>query len=191
MCSLWFLSKMNIVILQRRNFYSKGCVSNIFYCFTSTSFHFVMKKSAIYPFFLITLAFSHIACEKKVTHDDTNPNEKIIKTFYEHFNKHEWEKMASMYADTADFKDPSLGKNLVKQTRKQTAEKYAELNQIFPDIKDEVVQMYPSGEKHVIVEFISSGTAADKSTFRLPICTIFKIENGLITEDFTYYDNSK
>ncbi|WP_262892331.1 hypothetical protein ACN9ML_07985 [Dyadobacter endophyticus] len=41
----------------------------------------------------------------------------------------------------------------------------------------------------MIVEFISTGTAPDKSKFTLPICTIFTIENGNITQDFTYYDN--
>ena len=41
----------------------------------------------------------------------------------------------------------------------------------------------------MIVEFISTGTAEDGSQFELPICTIFTIENGKITKDFTYYDN--
>lgn len=44
-------------------------------------------------------------------------------------------------------------------------------------------------EKHITVESISTGTAADGSKFELPICTIFTIENGKITKDFTYYDN--
>ena len=33
------------------------------------------------------------------------------------------------------------------------------------------------------------GTDPSGEKFVLPICTIFKIEDGLITEDFTYYDN--
>lgn len=97
--------------------------------------------------------------------------------------------MAEMYADTAEFKDPSLGAGIVKQTHKQTSTKYAELNKIFPNLHDNVVATYPSGEKHITVEFISTGTAADGSKFELPICTIFTIENGKITKDFTYYDN--
>jgi hypothetical protein len=52
-----------------------------------------------------------------------------------------------------------------------------------------VIQTYPSGDKHIIVEFVSSGTAPDSSKFELAICTIFTIENGLITKDFTYFDN--
>jgi ketosteroid isomerase-like protein len=56
-------------------------------------------------------------------------------------------------------------------------------------LKDEVKAVYPSGENHIIVEFISTGTAPDNSKFELPICTIFTIENGKITKDFTYYDN--
>ncbi|WP_198412578.1 nuclear transport factor 2 family protein [Kaistella antarctica] len=52
-----------------------------------------------------------------------------------------------------------------------------------------MIQIYPSGNQHIIVEFISRGTAPDNTKFELPICTIFTIENGLITKDFTYYDN--
>ncbi|MEG1023059.1 MAG: nuclear transport factor 2 family protein [Flavobacterium sp.] len=120
---------------------------------------------------------------------DTTKNEKIVKQYFEYFNSHNWKKMAEMYTETADFKDPSLGQGIVKQTRKQIEEKYAGLNEVFPDLKDSIVQIYPSGEKHIIVEFISSGTAPDNSKFELPICTIFTIENGMITKDFTYFDN--
>ena len=119
----------------------------------------------------------------------TLENEKIIRQYYKHFNKHEWEKMADLYTEVSDFKDPSLGQGIVKQTRQQIIAKYSGLSEIFPDVKDEIVQIYPSGNKHIIVEFISTGTAPDGSKFELPICTIFTIENGLITKDFTYYDN--
>jgi ketosteroid isomerase-like protein len=116
-------------------------------------------------------------------------NEKIVGQYYDYFNKHEWSKMAEMYSETSDFKDPSLGQGIVKQTRKQIVEKYAGLSEMFPDVKDEIVQMYPSGDKNIVVEFISTGTAPDGSKLELPICTIFTIENGKITKDFTYYDN--
>lgn len=120
---------------------------------------------------------------------DTTQNEKVVKQYFEYFNSHNWKKMAEMYTETADFKDPSLGQGIVKQTRKQIQEKYAALNEVFPDLKDSIVQIYPSGEKHIIVEFVSTGTAPDNSKFELPICTIFTIENGMIVKDFTYFDN--
>ena len=120
---------------------------------------------------------------------DITQNEKVVKQYFEYFNSHDWKKMAEMYTETADFKDPSLGQGIVKQTRKQIQEKYAALNEVFPDLKDNIVQIYPSGEKHIIVEFVSTGTAPDNSKFELPICTIFTIENGMITKDFTYFDN--
>lgn len=116
-------------------------------------------------------------------------NEKLVRQYYAYFNSHDWEKMARMYAEVSDFKDPSLGQGIVKQTRQQIIEKYAGLGEIFPDVKDEIIQIYPSGDKHVAVEFVSTGTAPDGSTFELPICTVFTIENGQITKDFTYYDN--
>jgi predicted SnoaL-like aldol condensation-catalyzing enzyme len=136
--------------------------------------------------FILTLLFLLNACDIK---PKESPNEKLIKQYFEYFNKHNWNKLASMYADTTDFKDPTLGLGIVKQSRKQTIEKYTELSKIFPNLKDEIITMYPSGDNHIIVEFTSSGKAADNTLFELPICTIFTIENGLITKDFTYFDN--
>ena len=137
------------------------------------------------------LTFILIGCNNQTKEKtmDTSTNEKLVKQYFEHFNNHEWTKMANMYAETTDFKDPSLGQGIVKQTRQQIVDKYSELNKVFPDLHDQVIQTYPSDDKHIIVEFISSGTAPDHSKFELPICTIFTIENGVITKDFSYFDN--
>lgn len=138
--------------------------------------------------FIIALAF--LSCTKQETNTTTsNENEKFVKQYFELFNKHNFVEIANMYADTSDFKDPSLGLGIVKQTRQQTIEKYTELAKIFQDLHDQIIQIYPSGNKNIIVEFVSSGTGPDKVKFELPICTVFTIENGLITKDFTYYDN--
>ena len=116
-------------------------------------------------------------------------NTELIKQYFTHFNNHDWEKMANMYSEPAAFKDSSFGPEVVTQTRVQTIEKYQEMSEMFPDLHDKVLQMYPSGDKYLIVEFVSSGTAPDGSSFELPICTIFTIEGGLIAKDFTYFDN--
>jgi ketosteroid isomerase-like protein len=126
---------------------------------------------------------------KNTTPMETTNTPEWVKTYFEQFNKHDWQKMAAMYSESADFKDPSLGTGIVKQTRAQTIKKYTELQQLFPDLHDEVIAVYPSEKNHVVVEFVSRGTAPDQTKFELPICTIFTIENGLITKDFTYYDN--
>jgi ketosteroid isomerase-like protein len=116
-------------------------------------------------------------------------NEKLIKDYFEHFNKHDWEKMASLYTETSEFKDPTLGQGIVKLSRSEIIKKYSELQKMIPDVKDTIVQIYPSRDKHIIVEFISSGTTPDQKKFTLPICTVFTIENGFITKDFSYFDN--
>lgn len=140
-------------------------------------------------FFILTLIL--IGCNNNTKENamTTSTNEKLVKQYFEHFNNHEWTKMANMYAETTDFKDPSLGQGIIKQTRQQIIDKYSELNKVFPNLHDRVIQTYPSGDKHIIVEFVSSGTAPDHSKFELPICVIFTIENGLITKDFSYFDN--
>lgn len=134
----------------------------------------------------LTLVSCHSKAHKSMT---SNKNIQLVKGYFDHFNKHDWTKMAGMYAETAEFKDPSLGIGIVTQKREQIIKKYSELSEQFPDVKDSIVNIYPSGDKNIIVEFVSSGTAPDHSKFELPICTIFTIENGLITKDFTYYDN--
>lgn len=146
----------------------------------------IMMKHLIPLFAIFALISCNSQNQKNVT---TTDNEKLVRQYFEHFNKHEWTKMANMYAETSEFKDPSLGQGIVKQTRQQIIDKYSELNKVFPDIHDQVIQMYPSGDKHIVVEFVSSGTAPDNSKFELPICTVFTIENGIITKDFTYFDN--
>ena len=67
-----------------------------------------------------------------------------------------------MYSEPATFKDPSFGPRVVTQTRAQTIEKYREMSEMFPDLHDEVLQMYPSGDNHLIVEFASSGTGTGR-----------------------------
>lgn len=120
---------------------------------------------------------------------EASDNEKLVETYFKHFNRHDWKALAHMYTETPQFKDPSLGLGTVTQTRQQIIDKYSELSTVFPDLQDKIVQVYPSGEKHIIVEFVSSGTAADGSKFQLPICAVFTIENGRITKDFSYFDN--
>ena len=145
-----------------------------------------MKK--LLPLFLTVSTLAACNNEGKAPLQ-TNQNEKLVRQYFEHFNSHDFVKMANMYVEIAEFKDPTLGKGIVKQTREQTAKKYGDLQKTFPNIKDSIKAIYPSGENHVVVEFISSGIAPDSSAFELPICTIFTIEKGLITKDFTYFDN--
>ncbi len=116
-------------------------------------------------------------------------NVALVKQVFERFNKHDFQGMAALYADPAEFKDPSFGKAIVKQSRQQIATKYAKIKQLYPDVKDEIVGIYPSGDDHVIVEFISSASSIEGDEWEMPVCTIFTIEEGLITRDYNYYDN--
>ncbi len=153
------------------------------------SFHNNPMKKYQHTIVLALFAVTLHAC-KQPSVPQANPHEAFVKQFFQVFNSHDWQAFTKMYAETADFKDPSLGTGIVKQSREQTIKKYSELQQVFPNIKDEIVSIYPSDSTHVVVEFVSSGTAQDGTSFRLPICTIFTIEKGLITKDFTYFDNS-
>ncbi len=120
--------------------------------------------------------------------DNSEKNKTLIEMYFQHFNNHDWEKMAGMYTETAVLKDPAYGIKSVQMTQADIIKKYKELNTMIPDVHDQVIAMYHAGD-NVVVEFVSSGTAPDSTKFELPICTIFEIKKGLITKDFTYYDN--
>lgn len=136
----------------------------------------------------ITLFSCNNSKQNSVSMDNSATNKIIIEQYFKHFNKHEWQRMAEMYIEQPEMKDPAYGVKNVKMTKADIVKKYSELNQMIPDVHDSVINMYHSGD-NVIVEFESSGTAPDGSKFTLPICTIFEIKNGKITKDLTYYDN--
>lgn len=144
----------------------------------------------------LSLAFFVFSCkqnEEKVIISESNSanNEKVAKELFVHFNNHDWQKMADLYIENAEFKEPTSGMVAQKKSKTQIVKEYTALQQQFGDVQDSVVSVYPSGDKNVIVEFVASGTLPDKSRFQLPICTIFTIENGKIAKDYTYFDNSK
>ncbi len=144
----------------------------------------------------LSLAFFVFSCkqnEEKVIISESNSanNEKVAKELFVHFNNHDWQKMADLYIENAEFKEPASGMVAQKKSKTQIVKEYTALQQQFGDVKDSLVAVYPSGDKNVIVEFVASGTLSDKTRFQLPICTVFTIENGKITKDYTYFDNSK
>ena len=142
---------------------------------------------------LVFFVFSCKQNEEKVIISESNSanNEKVAKELFVHFNNHDWQKMANLYSEKAEFKEPASGMVAHQKTKEQIVKEYTELQNQFPDVQDSVVAVYPSGKNKVIVEFVSKGTNPDKTKFELPICTIFTIENGKITKDYTYFDNSK
>ena len=156
--------------------------------FTPSTVHRLMPKFSITLFVALLLASCQQTPAPPTVESPDAKNLELIQTYFKHFNAHDWQKMAAMYREPAEMKDPAFGLEMIRQTRAEIVGKYQELNQAIPDVRDSILSIYPSG-KHVVVEFISSGTAPDSSKFTLPICTVFTIENGLITQDFTYYDN--
>lgn len=125
-----------------------------------------------------------MACSSQET---KNKNAETTRAMFDAFNRHDWSAMTNYYSDSARFLDPSYGHDYVTKSRQETAAKYAEMQKMFTDIHDELIGVYPSGDK-VTVEFISTGTMSDSIKFSLPIISVLTFENGLIVKDATYYD---
>ena len=150
-----------------------------------------MKKIVL--FLAMASLFSCKQSEEKMisTKETSSENEKIAKELFVHFNNHDWEKMANLYTENPEFKEPTSGMKPQLKSRAQIVKEYSELQSMFPDVQDSLVAIYPSGKNNVIVEFVAKSTNPDKTKSELPICTIFTIENGKITKDFSYFDNSQ
>lgn len=114
--------------------------------------------------------------------------DSLVRVYFEHFNAHDWQALAGMYTDTALMLDPSTGPEAVPFSRADIVDKYNGLSEQISDVRDSVVAVRP-GLGSVTVEFVSTGTAPDSTRFRLPICTVLVLRDGLIAEDRTYYDN--
>jgi ketosteroid isomerase-like protein len=114
-------------------------------------------------------------------------NIALTQKMFEAFNRHDWQSMVSYYKEDALFLDPAFGKEYVTKTRQETAIKYSELQKMFPDLHDEIVGLYPSGDK-VTVEFVATGNMGDSISFKLPIVSVLTFKDGKIIRDATYYD---
>lgn len=143
-----------------------------------------MKNIYLYIF---TLAVS-AACSSSDRAQEQNI--ALTQKMFEAFNNHDWQTMASYYTESASFLDPAFGKDYVTKTQQETAAKYSDMQKMFPDLHDEVVGLYPSGDK-VTVEFIATGSMGDSVSFRLPIVSVLTFKDGKIIRDATYYDQEQ
>jgi len=119
----------------------------------------------------------------------TDGNVQVVKKMFEAFNNHDWKTMVSYYSADAQYLDPSSGKAFISISKDSVIAKYTELQQIFPDIKDSLINIFGQGDK-VAVEFISKGSSKEGQHLVLPICAILTLKDSLIVKDATYYDNS-
>lgn len=148
-----------------------------------------MKKAIIS--FSFILLFSIVKFSNANDNNDlNNKNVKLVHELFKKFNAHDWEAVGNMYTDKASFKFPDKGNKIIVSTIKETIERYEELHKYFPDIQNEIINIYPS-KNSVIVEFISRGNSADNIKLELPICIILTFENGKIIKDFTYYNDTE
>jgi ketosteroid isomerase-like protein len=150
--------------------------------------HKAMRHLKILALSLISLSACNNTNQPNKTMDNALANKALIEQYFQHFNKHDWQKMADMYIDQPEMKDPAYGVKNVSMSKADIVKKYTELHKMISDVHDSIINTYSAGD-NIIVEFESSGTAPDGSKFVLPICTVFEIKNGKITKDFTYYDN--
>jgi ketosteroid isomerase-like protein len=136
---------------------------------------------------LLLMVWAITACTSSTANEEER-NIAHVRSMFDAFNRHDWKAMSEHYSDSALFLDPALGTEYIKQSRVETANKYAVMEEIFPDIKDEVITIFGKGDK-VAIEFISSGTSADGIKFTLPISCVLTLDKNLIAQDATYYNN--
>ena len=111
---------------------------------------------------------------------DKNDPAAVARQVFEAFNAHDWKRMESLYAQDVEMMDPAF------EGIRKGKEGMTEFYKTVPDIHDEVKTLSVAGDT-VVVEFVSTGTIEGRK-FELKICTVFKIEKGMVVSDHTYYD---
>jgi ketosteroid isomerase-like protein len=113
---------------------------------------------------------------------EENEAARVARSVFEAFNAHNWERMETLYAQDVEMMDPAF------EGIKIGKEGMTEFYRSVPDIHDEVKTLTASGNT-VVVEFVATGTIEGQK-FSMPICTVFKIEKGVVVSDHTYYDKN-
>lgn len=135
---------------------------------------------------LILMVWAVSACTSSLSQQEKNSQQ--VQSMFEAFNRHDWKAMSEHYTDSALFLDPSFGIDYVSQSRNEMITKYTQMEQLFPNIHDEVITLFAKGDQ-VAVEFVSTGSSGDSVSFTLPISCILTLRNNLIVKDATYYNN--
>jgi len=88
-----------------------------------------ITKKALILFMLITAL---ISCNDKDVSNSTAVNIEITNQYFENFNNHNWGKVAEMYAETVECKDPSFGNKIVRQAKEQIFQRISEMEKSYP-----------------------------------------------------------
>lgn len=118
--------------------------------------------------------------------DTSAINERLIRSLFQAFNRHDVEGIAALYAPDAyvmssDFTAPRHGREGVRKT-------YSELFSQLPQIDDEVKTLIVKGDE-AAVEFTSTWSAnGPVPAGELEIATFFKFKDGQIISDITYFN---
>lgn len=116
-------------------------------------------------------------------------NVLLVKEANVLFNQHDWKELGKLFADSMCIKEPDNGTQIIKKSKQQQLNKLQTMHQTFPNLSRHITQLYASGNHHVIVEAITEGLAADSSQLSQSTCTIFTVENGKISREYTYHLN--
>lgn len=131
----------------------------------------------IKPFLLVIFSLFLIACETKIssTSLETNKPQRdtlvakqekniaVVKKFFEYEDNHQWNEMAKIWSSMPPDYEQSARESLIR------------------DIRTDIVQIYPSGDRYVIVKLIKHLKFRNNSNWDPRICSIITIENGIIT----------
>jgi len=123
------------------------------------------------------------------THADAHTQSRsvdVIQSKFAAFNQHDVAAIENIYAGGALLNSPD-NRNLIGN--KPIAETYRKIFDAIPDAKDDIVLLEAAGN-HVYVQFVLTGHwngEVDKP-IDVRIMAVYKVAEGHIVEDATYYD---
>lgn len=138
---------------------------------------------------LISTLLAGLVC-LSCTNDESTAqadNVQLVKEVHLLINRHEWEELEKLFADSVSLKGATGGSQIIRQSKQRYINNYRKMQQTFPQLSQHITQLYAAGTHHVIVETIAEGMATDSILLSRSSCTIFTIENQKISRLYIYH----
>ncbi len=145
-----------------------------------------MKYSKLWYIILSIVVFSCATDNHEEEDDSVLQLQEIGEEYIQHFNTHNWEKLALLFAPSVDVAMFPAGDNRVTVTNVDLVSMLQDLERAYPDFRYDVVARHPSANT-LIFELYAHGVSPTGDTLSESTCKVLEFDDKmLIKREYNY-----